>query len=133
MKMHGSTSKLLMAVATLLCMQTPVLAAQDTAVLWSGGIGADERETAPKDGTRLVFFAEGGSFVSAVKVQVSDSSGKAVVDTVTNGPWLILRLPAGRYRVKAELEGAAAQGGMIEVAEGSNREFAFQFRLGQMQ
>jgi hypothetical protein len=98
-------------------------------VVWSGGIGLDERETAPKDGTKLVFAAEEGKFVANVKVQVMDASGKKLVDTVSDGPWLILKLPAGRYSVQAQVN-SAAQGGNIDVSEG-NQEFAFKFTLGR--
>ena len=113
-------------VFALSLLPTQVLHAQDY-IVWSGGIGLDERETAPKDGTRLVFFAEEGKFVADVKVQVTDAAGKLLVDTVIDGPWLILKLPAGRYRVQAQVNGAA-QGGNIEVDSGS-QEFGFQFKL----
>lgn len=122
MNVRPFTSALL---SVTLALSLPLQA--QSPVLWSGGIGEEERATAPAEGTKLVFFAEGGRFVANVKVQVSDAGGKLLVDTVVDGPWLILRLPAGRYRVQAET-GGSRQGGIIEVGEGS-REFAFKFSL----
>lgn len=121
--------RLTLLLATLSLATTAT--AQDGYVVWSGGIGADERETAPQEGTKLVFFAEGGKFVAQVKVQVKDADGKVLVDTTCPGPWLILKLPAGRYQVQAQMPSAAAQGGNIEVLDGKNQEFSFRFTLGE--
>jgi hypothetical protein len=110
------------------CLATATALAQDY-VVWSGGIGADERESAPQQGTKLEFFAEGGKFVAEVKVQVKDSGGKVLVDTVSEGPWLVLNLPAGRYSVLAQVNGAK-QGGYIEV-DGSTQKFSFMFAMEQ--
>ena len=114
-----------LVIAALLALSTPALA-QDTAVVWTGGIGIEERESAPKDGTKLVFFVETGNFLSNVNVVIKDANGKEVVNAVTKGPWMIVKLEPGTYRVRATL-GAQAQGGRIEVT-GTNQEFAYMFK-----
>ena len=97
------------------------------AVVWTGGITAEEREAAPKRGTTLEFFVTGGSFLSGVHVIIKErSSGREVVNTTTTGPWLILDLPAGEYSVRAERENGQAQGGYITVA-GELGKFGFMF------
>lgn len=94
-------------------------------VVWSGGIGLDERAAAPATGTRLVFFDETGDFLANVHVIVKDNNGKIVVDTISVGPWLILNLEAGTYRVRAEVAGKA-QGARIEVG-GTRKAWGFRF------
>ena len=118
-------NKLLLLSCLMFCT---ALAAQDV-VIWNGGISQEDRESAPTDGTRLVFFVEGGSFLSDVQVVVKDGSGGTIVDTVTKGPWLILKLQPGRYSVLAKRDDGAAQGGYITV-DGSNREYAYMFKRG---
>lgn len=114
-----------LCVAVLMLLGS-VVSAQDV-VLFNGGVGAEERATAPATGTRLVFFVETGNFLSGVQVVVKNDSGTEVVNTVTKGPWLILNLPNGRYRVSATLGENNAQGGYIDV-DGSNKEFAYMFK-----
>ena len=95
-------------------------------VVYNGGVGVDERADAPSSGTKLVFFVKGGSYLANVKVTVKDQGGNTVVDTVTKGPWLILDLPEGKYRVRAEVDGQA-QGGMLEVT-GKSQKVGYMFK-----
>ena len=99
--------------------------AQDR-VIWSGGVGLEERQAAPVEGTKLVFFVKSGSFLSDVNVTVTDMAGDQLVKTTSRGPWLILDLPDGRYSVRAELKDGEAQGALINV-DADHREFGFMF------
>lgn len=108
----------------LCCLAPTGLPAQDL-VLYNGGVGIGEREEAPKDGVKLEFFAENGAFVAMVDVTVKDSAGEVLVDTVTDGPWLILDLPQGQYTVHAELEDDA-ESTFIDVNTG-NEKFGYEF------
>lgn len=117
--------KHLVAVITLLALALPAYAQNDI-VVWSGGIGSEEREAAPASGTKLVFFVETGNFLANVQVVVKDASGKELVNETSKGPWMILNLAPGRYSVRATL-GAQAQGGTIEVS-GDSQEFAYMFK-----
>ena len=103
-----------------------VVLAQNSAVVWSGGVGVDERENAPVEGTKLVFFVRGGDFLSGVTVVIKDASGREVVNAVSNGPWMVLNLPDGVYSVRASLGDKNAQGGRIEI-KGKNQEFGYMF------
>ena len=38
-------------------------------------------------------------------VPITDAQGKAVLETTTQGPWLLANLPAGGYEVKAAFQG----------------------------
>jgi hypothetical protein len=112
-------------LTAVLALTAPALA-QENAVVWTGGIGVEERDSAPKDGTKLVFFVDSGNFLSNVQVVVKDAGGKEVVNAKSTGPWMILKLEPGTYRVRATV-GEQAQGGRIEVT-GGNQEFAYMFK-----
>ena len=103
----------------------PVMAAQSP-VIWTGGITLDERESAPDTGTRLEFFVTGGKYLSGISVNVRDNNGRELVNTVTEGPWLILDLAPGTYRIQATRSNGDVQGGNIEVS-GDGGNFAFMF------
>lgn len=120
--------KRIFAAAALIAISLAAIPAQaqNEALVWTGGIGTEERAAAPKDGTKLVFFVETGNFLSNVQVVVKDASGKEVVNATSKGPWMILKLAPGRYSVNAAV-GGQAQGGTIEVTEG-NQEFAYMFK-----
>lgn len=106
----------------------PVISLAQDYILWNGGVGADERELAPTDGTRLVFFADSGSFLANVHVIIKNMTGRELVNTISKGPWLILDLPEGQYQIQASLHETNIQGGLISVDE-SNQEFAYKFNL----
>lgn len=117
----------LLVVVTFL----PVCAFAQQYVLFNGGVGSDERETAPDEGTKLVFFASTGSYLSDIQVAIMDMNGRELVNTRTRGPWLILDLPNGQYQVRASLDEATAQGGIINVGGGSPQEYAYMFPVGE--
>ncbi len=95
-------------------------------VVWSGGIGLEEREQAPDTGTRLEFFVRSGSFLSDITVVIRNAAGNEIVNTVSTGPWLVLNLPNGQYDVRATLEDGRAQGATINVGDGTSR-YGFMF------
>lgn len=75
----------------------------------SGGVGKDERDAIQAQfkefNTRLVFADSTGKYLAGVAVRVTDAKGKAVLETTTQGPWLLANLPAGGYEVKASFQG----------------------------
>ncbi|MDD5250336.1 MAG: carboxypeptidase-like regulatory domain-containing protein [Rhodocyclaceae bacterium] len=78
----------------------------------SGGIGEDEakamRQIARQYPLQLEFVAhEGdarGAYVADVNVSIRDGRGKEVLQTKADGPFLLARLPAGRYVVTAQYQ-----------------------------
>lgn len=72
----------------------------------SGGVGVEERAwlaaQESKFNTRLTFAVEpGGAFVSDVRVEIRNAQGKMVLQTTTDGPKLLVALPAGAYQLDA--------------------------------
>lgn len=82
----------------------------------SGGIGADEAAAinAESSGYALtVLFAESRNgrdvYLASVVVTLRDARGKLMLDTVTEGPYLLINLPAGRYQLIATHDGIPRQ------------------------
>jgi len=82
----------------------------------SGGIGVDEREAFAAMGKdyslKLMFAIKSGEYLADVKVEISDSIGKKVLDAVADGPWFFTNLPPGKYTVTVAMMGKAQQNGV---------------------
>ena len=50
---------------------------------------------------KMVFALANGEYAADVRVQVVSPSNAVVLDTLSEGPWLLARLPAGTYQVNA--------------------------------
>ena len=73
--------------------------------LLTGGVTEEERDLMRTEvGQYNLWLAfpeqDTGNYVTGVKVSVVDDKGNAVVDTVADGPWLLARIPPGRYTVR---------------------------------
>lgn len=116
------TSKLHFAsvlVALGMLQTTPVLAddvselpqvqMQNGITYATGGFGQDEscamKAAAGNYDLMLTFAKRDGSYVADVNVEIIDDTGSAVLQTVS-GPLLLVNLPAGKYRVGADYNGA---------------------------
>jgi hypothetical protein len=77
----------------------------------SGGVGTDSIErlnSLAKDfNLKLVFAMKSGDYVSGVKVTIADAAGKTLLDTTSEGPWFLTRLPLGSYQIVATFAGKA--------------------------
>ena len=79
----------------------------------TGGIGTDEaqamRAAAADYPLTLELAAAGGGprdeFISGAQVSIRDSRGAAVLETLTDGPFLLARVPAGSYVVDVDWNG----------------------------
>jgi hypothetical protein len=75
----------------------------------SGGIGTDsiERLSAISSdfNIKLMFALKSGEYVSDVGVVITNTSGNTLLDTTSNGPWLLARLPKGNYQIVATFSG----------------------------
>ena len=77
----------------------------------SGGVGTtsiDRLNSLAGDfNLKLVFALKAGDYLSGVKVTISDAAGTALLETTSQGPWLLARLPAGNYQIVASFDGNA--------------------------
>lgn len=120
--MNATTSRgvaaLILALATGLAAAAPgdplaalpkVRLAGQVEVL-TGGIGADEaaamRAASSAWPLALEFYREAAgrpAFTTGVKVSIADAQGRPVVQATSDGPFLFVKLPPGRYTVFATL------------------------------
>ncbi|MDX3905456.1 MAG: carboxypeptidase regulatory-like domain-containing protein [Pigmentiphaga sp.] len=96
----------------------------------TGGVGQDEssilRSMAKDYNLRVLAAGKSGEYVADVKVGIYDSQGKPALSLVTQGPYLLARLPPGRYRVDAEY-GQARQSRQVQVPSSGGAEVSFYF------
>jgi hypothetical protein len=75
----------------------------------SGGVGTESQDRlnslTKEFNLKLVFAMKSGGYVSGARVTLADAGGKTLLDTSSEGPWLLVKLPSGRYRVMATLSG----------------------------
>jgi len=75
----------------------------------SGGVGDDSigrlNALAADFNLKLVFAMKSGDYVSDVKVTIANAAGKTLVDTTSEGPWFLTKLPAGNYQIVATFAG----------------------------
>ena len=73
--------------------------------LVSGGVGLDSQQRLkalePDFNLKLVFTLTEGNYLSDVAVSIRDTQGKEVVVHVAEGPFMLVKLPAGKYSVHA--------------------------------
>jgi hypothetical protein len=124
----------LLGVASLVCVAS---ASNDDAIVRtaggvsyvSGGVGADSIDRlsslAGDFNLKLVFALKSGAYASDVRVAIADAAGKTLLDTTSEGPWLLTRLPAGNYQVVATFAGNAVT---RQVAIGTEKLRTVDFR-----
>lgn len=101
-------------VPLVLAAALPAQAAPATGTFMCGGIGADQRRALAEssDGANLAleFFVAGrGDFVSGADVSLvplGATAGSGALHVAADGPICYGRVPPGRYRVEASLNGA---------------------------
>lgn len=90
-----------------LAQSLPQPASQNGISYITGGVGEDEagafRAAAPGYNLRMTFASKTGSYLSDVDVAISSVTGQPVLAVRTEGPFLFVRLPAGRYQIVARI------------------------------
>ena len=81
------------------------------------GIG-DEAQTDPRWRNypiRIEFAGGTGQYVGNTTLTLHDDKGNMAFSVSCDGPWLLLQLPAGKYRVTASADGASPREEVISV------------------
>jgi hypothetical protein len=115
MKRLAQTIAVLTAVATLSTAfaQAPMPQPKtDGGITYlNGGAGSEEVDyikSSMKDySLALMFSRTGGEYVASVSITIKDSKGATVFDEPSVGPYLLVKLPPGKYSVVATYEGDA--------------------------
>ncbi|QLD53901.1 carboxypeptidase regulatory-like domain-containing protein [Paraburkholderia fungorum] len=89
-----------------LAQSLPQPASQNGGSYITGGVGEDEvqafRAAAPSYNLRMTFASKTGSYLSDIDVTITSGAGRSVLSVRTEGPFLFVRLPAGRYQIGAQ-------------------------------
>jgi len=98
------------AAATSMSSSLPKLETQSGVTYLSGGIGSSEAQSMKAEAKHyplsLTFSAgKDNEFLASVPVTIENSAGKKVLDTVSYGPIMLVKLPAGKYTISAEAYG----------------------------
>jgi hypothetical protein len=88
----------------------------------TGGVGSSERETmdswAGNYNLKLAFAETSGVYISDVALLI-EKNGRQLVRATTNGPWFYIKLPPGKYVVKATHEDATKQINNLQLGKGA--------------
>lgn len=94
------------ATGSALARSLPQPASQNGVSYITGGVGEDEvrafRAAAPGYNLRMTFASKTGNYLSDVDVTITSGAGRPVLSVRTEGPFLFVRLPAGRYQIGAK-------------------------------
>ncbi len=66
-------------------------------------------------------------YLSNVKVRIKDAKDKMVLDTTSNGPFMLATLPSGKYMVSAERDGKT-ENRSVEIAPKEHRRVVFEWQ-----
>jgi hypothetical protein len=98
--------------------------------VYSGGVGDDEmnyiKSVEHQYDLKLMFTEASGTFLADLPVTIHDKQGRAVVTTVTNGPILLVNLPAGNYSVTAS-DGNVTREQKVTISPHSQRTYQLRF------
>jgi hypothetical protein len=66
-------------------------------------------------------------FTADAHVRVIDHSGAAVLDAKADGPFMLVRVPPGEYRVQATLNGRTVESGPVKVGANGSAQATLAF------
>lgn len=94
-------------ITGMLCVAASVAIAGEPVTFISGGVGEDERQELEQKenqyNLKLIFTGERGMYLSDVQVIITDKDKNILVDELTEGPFLLAKLPSGRYTLEASV------------------------------
>jgi hypothetical protein len=108
---RGTVALALVATGTFAFAQAPLPQpkTQGAVTYLNGGVGDEEiryiKQSMKDYDLALLFSRSSGEYVASVAVTVKDMKGDTVLDVPSVGPYLLVKLPAGKYSVIAEYQG----------------------------
>lgn len=112
----------------------PAMQRQGEVTYLSGGVGQSEanaiKHIAKLYPLELEFLAKAkprDAYLSDINVQIKDAHDKMVLDTKANGPFLLAKIPAGKYTISVE-NGDKVEKRQVEIASSEHRRVVFEWR-----
>jgi hypothetical protein len=100
----------------------------------SGGVGQSEadaiKHVAKYYSLELEFLRRArpkDEYLSDVKVRIKDVGGKMVLNVTSDGPFLLAKMPAGKYTVSAEHNGRI-ENREVQIAAREHRRVVFEWQ-----
>ena len=129
---HPLTAFALVLVALAAQAGAPEMTKEGAVRYFCGGVGADERKAMlalePQANLKLLFVTmKRGGYLAGAAVTISD--GKATrFSALADGPICLLELPAGSYRVTADVGGVTRSAQVaVNAQPGKPHQVAFSF------
>lgn len=90
-------------------MLNPRAQETDAGIMYmTGGVGTESRAimdiAADNYNLKVVVASTTGAYLADAMVTIEDAAGRKVLETMTDGPWLLVKLPVGDYRVMAAID-----------------------------
>ncbi|WP_423392951.1 carboxypeptidase-like regulatory domain-containing protein [Burkholderia sp. LMG 21824] len=108
----------------------PAARQQGDVTFVSGGVGQDESTAFQHNESSwplaLRFTGKGGEFLADVHVRIVDGKGTEVLKTDARGPYMLVKVPPGRYTVHASYQGNEESRAVTVGAKGGAKT-AFQW------
>jgi hypothetical protein len=108
-----------------------------TASYVSGGVSVDAAHAFEAAAARyplvVKLYEHAGQrdeYTADAHVTISDRAGRVIVDDRAEGPFMLVRLPAGDYRVAASLKGRVLPAHQVHVTEHGHTSSTFVFPAG---
>jgi hypothetical protein len=112
----------------------PAIQKQGEVTYVMGGIGQQEahalKHAARRYPLELEFLLKAKpreEYLSAVKVRINDAHAKTVLDVTADGPFLLAKMPAGKYTVTAERDGKV-ESHKVAVDPKAHRRVVFEWK-----
>jgi hypothetical protein len=113
---------------------SPEIRQQGEVTFVSGGVGVTEMEEikrlSPSFPVELLFVSNSvpDRYLAGTLVQIKDGDGKVVLDTQSQGPVLLAKMPRGRYLITADTNGVVKRD-TVQVGAGKAQRIVFVWNL----
>ncbi len=116
MRIHCRIIFLVLYFASFACLaQLPDARSMNGIRFITGGIGSDvskAMQAEAKQWPLLIEFSQADgqakpAWVSGVKISISDAKNAPLLDTICDGPLMLVKLPPGSYSISASYNGVA--------------------------
>lgn len=105
---------------TVLKPDTPTKIGDVVAVCTGAGLDARQNPAWAAYPLKIEVAGKGGQYLGDIRLTLSAKNG-AVAMMNCDGPWVLVKVPAGAYRVDVETEGQTAGSNAFVPAEGQGR------------
>ncbi|PFH09444.1 hypothetical protein BCF11_1840 [Collimonas sp. PA-H2] len=126
-------SALLAATLAVNASAAPTAVTKGVATYMSGGIGVDEstliQQEAKNYPLELEFLIKAtpkDEYAADIHVKINDASNNVVLDTVSNGPFFLAKLPAGSYHLAVAKKDQVKER-KIAITPGSHQHIMFEW------